>query len=525
MRIFAPANLYNMISITKQISSAICTLTFAALLTSCLGDGNESETVLTNYSNATVKKMTLENNANVCKNLSGYAFTIDNNGQSDPDLIANWKDVLGDNEDNLMPTGMIFNPDSLPVGSIADSLKITLSYASPSSVKFYQYDQEKVLQKVTNYTDTQTVWFDDYAVTRLEIIARDGLTRKNYFVKVNVHQSISDTICWKTLTDEVFDASAINAQRVDTLGDQLLWFVTKADNSQAVRTAALNGDLKTWSDETAVSAPSAIDLSTIYGWNGKLFAVGADESLLSTTDGTTWSAASTSYKFVNVLGVQLGRYNTKKGGFEADSICAIVSDGSNNNFAISADGSEWTLKALNIDGTSILPDNFPVKGFTRPIAVAARPNAGNTTSRLYIVGGVAADGTVTSSTWACDGRTWAEFEQKQMPAMSGASIVRYTRNSDHPDTFWILQPGTLADGSVTATLYFSENSGVTWKPLEDEFSKYADTSVLQALACNSAFFAPSNWMIYFFGGIDAEGNQVSSIRNGVLPELNFAKKR
>ena len=83
---------------------------------------------MTDYYNCIVTSFSLEDNTNVCSGLSKYSFTIDNYGLSDDSIHA------------LYPNdGIIFNPDSLPAGSVADSIKLTLSYTSPYSVYFYQY--------------------------------------------------------------------------------------------------------------------------------------------------------------------------------------------------------------------------------------------------------------------------------------------------------------------------------------------------------------------------------------------------
>ena len=92
-------------------------------LTSCLGSSNDSETVVTDYYNCIVTSFSLEDNTNVCSGLSKYSFTIDNYGLSDDSIHA------------LYPNdGIIFNPDSLPRGVIADSVKISVSFSKPDSV-------------------------------------------------------------------------------------------------------------------------------------------------------------------------------------------------------------------------------------------------------------------------------------------------------------------------------------------------------------------------------------------------------
>ena len=99
----------------KITRTVLSTLTLGALLTACFDD-NESETVVTDYSNCTVTSMSLSANAKVCSNLSNYSFTIDQLGTSDTALIANWRSVWEKDEYTLHP-GVIFNQDSLILNS------------------------------------------------------------------------------------------------------------------------------------------------------------------------------------------------------------------------------------------------------------------------------------------------------------------------------------------------------------------------------------------------------------------------
>lgn len=500
---------------------SLCLLLMGTL-TSCF-DNKESEYIVTNQDNAIVTAFSFDNNTHVCPNLAGYGFTIDNLGQHDPELLSELKDLWDKNEYSLEP-GFIFNPDSLPSGTIPDSIKVNISYSSPFSVKFYQYDENLELKNCTNFADTQTVSFDDYAITRLEITARDQLTNKSYFVKVNVHQIFGDTLLWHYFANDLFDASALTAQHADTLGSDLLWYTQTASDTE-VRSAKLDGDIRDWTPAVSISAPSSLDLSTIYNWGGQLYGVASDGSLLSSADGLTWTTASTGFQFVNLLGHHTpGGYSSNR---YDEHLCAIVLHDGQYHFAQSLDGTLWTLDQLLFDDTltSLVPAGFPIKGYSHPLPVAAQPNKGNVTSRIYIVGGITADGTLTSSTWASDGTTWAEFPQNLLPAMQGASIVRYTTDKDHPETLWILQPGIMADGTVSRKLWFSENSGITWKSLAREYSYLADTTPIEAIGGATAFHSRKNWNIYLIGGIGANGKQQSSICGGCYRKLTFDKKR
>ena len=508
-----------MILFKKQISAAAASaLALASLFSGCFND-NDSETIVTDYSNALITAVTLGANTNVCASLSSYSFTIDHLGNSDPELIEACRSLWQIDDYSLQP-GIIFNCDSLPIGSVADSIKVTLTYSSPYKVKFYQYDADMNLLNITNYSDTQTIWFDDYAITRIQVTARDRLTNKSYFLKMNVRQSVTDTIMWKYLAKEMFDMSEVTDQRIDTIGTTLCWYTDMSDGTQQVRTTDLGGDVTQWSDAQTVSAPAAIDLGTLLNWKNTLYAVGGNGNLLSTTDGLTWSVASTDFTFVNLLGVQLA---ARKNG---EYFCAIASVDDSCHFVRSDDGASWTLDTLivNDDTTSFVPAGFPIHDYTRPISVGADLKSGSTTSRIYITGGLKADSTLTASTWSTDGTQWVEFEQRILRPMRRASIVRYTLDTDEPDSFWIMQTGEMAGGYVSDTLYFSQNSGVTWKKLMREFYRYGDTYHIAPFGCSSGFVDPKTYRIYFIGGKTSDGEQQSNIVTGQLVNLVMRKK-
>lgn len=451
-------------------------------------------------SNALITSFSLSDNRAVCPALSSYAFSIDQYANSDPALADEWPGA-----------GVIFNSDSLPYGSVPDSVEVKLSYTYPRAVLFYQYDETGAVVDTVDFSKKTTLNFVDYAKTRLEVTAQDGVTKRSYFVKVNVHQVIGDTIAWKYCAEDLFDTSDIIDQRVEAVGRNLYWFTERNDASQAVRTGSYDTRLTEWSAEQSLEAPETLNLQTLYAWDRTLYAVSRSGRLLASSDGLRWTMVSDACEFINLLGVTL------KSKGSADSLRAVIRQEEGYCFAASADGTTWIAGAT-------LPAGFPVEGYTRPISVPARPAAGTVTSRLYLVGGRTADGMPVSSTWTCDGRRWAEFPQRQLPAMSGASIVRYTLNTDHPETFWILFSGETESG-MNGELYFSENNGVTWKRLGSEYKSYADVTNIAPAAYASALCDEETYRLYLVGGKDGSGLQRADVATGQLVKLTFRKRK
>lgn len=452
---------------------------------------------------AVLTAFSLSDNDSVCYSLSSYLFTIDQWGSSDPDLSEAWQGA-----------GIIFNADSLPLGSVADSVVVSLSYSSPTSVYFYQYDAAGQPLDTVNFANQTWLDLSECAYTRLVITAEDGETQRSYMLKVNVHTVEGDTIRWRQAARELWDASAWSEQRAVMSRGTLCWFSTEGDGVQRVRrnnTATPLSDLTLWSEATPLNSPAAVALHTIYEWNGVLYAVSADGSLLQSADEVQWSEVPTGLQFVNLLGV------TYAGRTTAEKLHALVRDVNGTlRFASRPVGGGWTV------GEEV-PAGFPVQGYSRPETMAARVNLGSTMSRLYIVGGKTSEGELIASTWTCDGTQWAEFKQPYLPAMSGAAIVRYTLDTDYPDTFWLLAAGETADG-VNNTLYYSENYGVTWRKLASDYEAYTDNSMLTPRAYTTGFCG-EDYQFYFVGGTWADGSCAPEVVGGQLTKLTFLKNR
>lgn len=504
-------------SIKKLVLSAVALL----MLSSCL-HGNDVETVVTNYFNPIVTSFTLGDNTNVATGLNKYQFTIDNYGLSDAAIHAKFPN-----------DGIIFNADSLPYGTIADSVKVSVSFSSPDSAYFCLYSLDGKLRQYSEVAKDSALYFASYPDVRLNISSRGN--RKTYHIKVNVHKVAGDTIKWRSYTDELWANANISDQRTDSIGTTLYWFIEEGSANKVI-SASMVAKAKAWTEPATVNVEGGelLDLQTLYSWHDALFAVGKESgALLTSEDGYNWEVANNSLQFTSILGNQL-KTRDVYGNWNSDTLNAIINIEGAYHFAVSADAREWRID-------NVIPAEFPISGFTRPVSVAARTQNGNLTSRLYIVGGKMADGRLSSSTWSCDGwnedaksSNWAEFPHKNIPAMQNGTLIEYTLDSDRPKSLWILHPGMTEEGTIQqfvkygrnyATLYYSEDSGVSWHRLFDKYPKMADNSVFSDIAPNSAFCNPANYEIYYFGGKRADGSYNTQVWGGVLPSLNFVKVR
>lgn len=503
-------------NVYKKITSLTGVLSVCVMLTGCLGSKEESEYIQTNAGNALVTTFALKDNSDVLSGLSKYAFTIDHYGQSDPVLHA------------LYPNdGIIFNPDSLPYGTIPDSVKVTVGFNSPKSVHFNLYNMNGELKQFSDYANDSALWLASYPDVRLKLTSYDESVTRTYHVKVNVHKVRTDTIVWKTYDEDVWDGLDVKSQRVDTLNGKLMWYVKAADGDYRVKSNVLR-NMSAWSEAQRLGClmKEDLDLETMYGYDGELFAVNRrDGSLWSSTDGILWGVRSNDMKFVNILGVlqEVCGENIDPVYWHADQLAVLVDINGELKIRYSGDkGLSWSDDGK---GDKPVPANFPVKGFVRPVGTPAKASLGNVSSRITIVGGESKDGELLNTVWCCERKAWADVSGNgsALPKMSGGSILRYTLNSEKPNTFWILWPGTLDGNKVSNDIYCSEDNGVSWHKMKQRYGRkaFSDTSKLEALNCSSAFYDPKSYQMFFFGGKRQDGTSSTAMFGGVYSNLSF----
>lgn len=503
-------------NVYKKITKLTGVLSVCVMLTSCLGSKEESEYIQTNAGNALVTSFALKDNSNVMTGLSKYAFTIDHYGQSDAALHA------------LYPAdGIIFNPDSLPYGTIPDSVKVTVGFNSPKSVHFNLYNNNGELKQFSNYANDSALWLASYPDVRLKLTSYDESVTKTYHVKVNVHKVRTDTIVWKTYNESVWPNLDIQSQRVDTLNGNLMWYVKVGNGDYRVKSNVLR-NMTAWSESSQIITllEEDLDLETMFGYQGSIFAVNRrDGSLWSTTDGIMWGPKSKSMKFVNILGVlqEVKGNNIDPYYWHPDQLAVIVEIDGELKIRYSEDmGMTWSDDGK---GDKPVPADFPVKGFVRPIGTPAKASLGNVSSRITIVGGVNKNGELLKTVWSCERKVWADVSGNgsSLPKMCGGSILRYTLNPETPNTFWILWPGMLEDNKVSNVVYCSEDNGVSWHIMKQRYGRraFGDTSMLEALSCSSAFYDPKSYQMYFFGGKRQDGTFSTSMFGGAYSNLSF----
>ena len=410
----------------------------ASALTLMFGSCKDSESYYdtSGFTDALVQSFILSDNDSVADNLGDVFFAINQYGS-----------VLPDNElteDHLV--GQIFNADSLPVGTKTDKLLAKITSNNVERLKLY------TATDTTDYDELDTINFSKPVI--MEVIAGDGVSKKFYEIKVNVHQLEGDSIHWMTRVDNPLPSinAPITAQRALQQDEQAFWFVEQA-GTQLVATSAMN-DLNTW-ETFSLNAGTALRIETVTSYADAFVALSQDgQQLMHSADGKQWNEVATN-DFVQLIGT----YSTT----ESNTLIALCQQAGETHFVYSTDLATWTIGA-------VIPSTFPISGFSNPIQYF-----GGTTERLVVAGGVTAQGQMISSFWnyefaaigdATPEHTWQEFTNEVDPFQQ-ATLFPYTdiigaalTTTSDRDLFWMLAGGVNAEGQPIKTVYYTPNKGV-----------------------------------------------------------------
>ena len=97
-----------------------------------------------------------------------------------------------------LANGVIFNADSLPIGTRRANATVKVTVASASSLELLFTDAEGEAV-IVNYLQnpSDSVYFGNNDV-KLRIVSADGKVQRDYQVKLNVHEKKPDSLYWDT---------------------------------------------------------------------------------------------------------------------------------------------------------------------------------------------------------------------------------------------------------------------------------------------------------------------------------------
>ena len=337
--------------------------------------------------------------------------------------------------------GEIFNADSMPYGTRTDKLVPVirlLDGVSRCDLTSVDADgKETVHNYVTNSTDS--VDFSNGPV-KLTLVSPDGLTSKDYQIKVNVHQVKSDSLVWGRTAMRALPTTlqAPSAQRTVQLGDKL--YCLTAQGTSACMAVTDDPGADDWTLKS-VTLPAGADVETFSAAGNALFILASGNLYRSTDDGASWTDTGC-------------RWHGIYGAYSDCLMGSVLQDG------------VWTVEQYPTRVSFAMPAGMPVSGVSVPIAFDFDMS---TAPQMLFTGGVRHDGSLCPDTWAFDGSSFACLSNQSLPKglknMTLVSFYTFHTNSIFITTrHSVLMAFGGNDGKDNnRTVYTSNDYGMTWQ--------------------------------------------------------------
>ncbi|MDE6379607.1 MAG: hypothetical protein K2L11_03975 [Muribaculaceae bacterium] len=345
--------------------------------------------------------------------------------------------------------GVIFNADSLPVGTDVTKLVPVISYTSSASAVTLTQTGGKYTGEI-DYKKNPSDSVDFSGKVVLKITAEDKTTTRSYDIKVNVHKVYPDSMMWDRLAVTPMPSRLGHPKVQKTVGyrDTSYSLIKEADDSYtlAVATDLLAGE---W-DKLTPALDFEPDVRTLHAGGSTLYLLDTAGTLHTSADGLAWD--NTGATWVNII----GEYG--------DVMLGIRSEGGQLMHTC------WPADAGYAEAP-VSPD-FPVVEYSDFVQFS---NRWTTLPIGFLAGGRCVDGSYSSAAWGFDGDHWAVLSEGMLPSIAGATIVPYyvyrKTNSSLVQTefsVWMLLGGQLSDGTFNPTVFASYDNGVNWYEVDKQ---------------------------------------------------------
>lgn len=322
----------------------------------------------------------------------------------------------------------VYNIDSLPVGT--DISKVVFSSASSTGVLAI-----RTLTTNIDSTFSATDSTDCSVPRQLIVYSYGGENTRSYTLNIRVHSEYADTFRWALLTEGDTELQRLEgAPRLVQREDSTLIAYGQMDGAPAA--FIYNNGVTT----TTTDLPAGFDpASVIKSRAGETYYGLADEGVITSTDGLTWTAVGSSERPDQLL-------------CAGTNVIEALKDGA---FVSSTDGGvTWTADA--VDEADAVPSTN-----VRGVVVGSRTDAN---FEDVVVIGRKADGTAVVWRRNIDITADDTYDWYSLPTASGNNLT--VPNLSDPsmacyDGYTILT-GLTSDGAF-APIYVSRDNGRTWE--------------------------------------------------------------
>ena len=480
------------------VMSALLSLT---TLNSCNKDDKDNtiDTYSTSTQTTLIKAFGLQADNLVLTSLDSVYFTVDYNN------------------------GLIYNADSLPVGTDITELKVKIDFFNTvSSAVFNISGATEQNDTSITYTSSMSTPLDFTGKTILTVTSYDKTQVKDYQVKVLVHKENPDSLKWNQSWRRDLPGLTSGTKAFKVVRQDELYVAMAYDGNACYLMTANTPSSTSWTSRQA-NVPFEPQVASLVATDNDLYMLDNAGKLWTSTDGMEWSDCGVTWHSI------LGAYDAR--------VLGIASNGS-------AYLHDEYPRSVGFEST-VVEDGFPVAHASDMIVT---DNTWSLSQQAIVVGGIDAEGHLLRDVWGYDGSTWGKINNTQssvLPALADATLFPYYTYRTLPgvrryarQATWYVMGGKLADGTLNDKIYLSSTQGITWSVGD---STKAQPSFIprfygaQAMVSNETYTAGNaagaprrvstlvtSWdcpFIYLFGGYNDRGELLPSVWRGVYNRL------
>lgn len=343
--------------------------------------------------------------------------------------------------------GLIYNADSLPMGTDISALKVTVDFLNTVRSAIFNITGATVqADTAINYTTSMTKSLDFTGRTVLTVTSADETMVKNYEVKVLVHKVNPDTLIWSESWRRDLPGYRYTAIGHKAVKQGDVYRILNYNGYESFLFTASTPDQEAWSKES-VSLPFVPQVQSLVATDEALYMLDADGVLYTSGDGHEWTSCGVTWYSV------LGTYD--------DRVLGIVQGADGYYHDEYPHGEGFVASAVE--------EGFPVSHSSGMITT---DNKWTIAQQAMLVGGIDRDGKVSGDVWGFDGLRWGKINSihtNVLPALTDATLFAYytykplkgVRRYGRQET-WYLMGGKLADGTLNGDIYLSDTQGITW---------------------------------------------------------------
>lgn len=400
-------------------------LIIMGVISSCNKD-SDSFVAEGDFGNCTVSSFSLAKDDSVLTGLDSVYFSID------------------------LVNAVIFNADSLPKGTKINKLivKIGTSSASACDLTFNQWETER--DTTISYIDSpnDSINFANGPV-KLTVKSYDGLSTRDYTIKVNVHQVEPDTLYWAQAARRNLPSGLSAPKEQKTVEYDGKVYCLTLDGRQASVASTVNPFNNDWTTSTA-TLPSGAVVNSFSASTEAFYILDSNGRLYKSADALTWTSTG-------------ARMDYLYGGYDG---CAL---------GARKDSDGWKHVSYPASTEYAIPNGCPVSGTSQMLLYETKWSS---KPLAIFVGGCDAAGNVVGSTWGYDGEVWAKISTRDIDERTDMSLFPYFTPRVNTKSWRVTERSVLlavggryestAGEVVSKSVYVSYDQGITW----DEASSY-----------------------------------------------------